>query len=796
MARELPASELRWQCPGEWIAAESTADVTPSTGIIGQARAVRALEFGLAIESLGFNVFVTGLTGTGRMTAIELHLRPLAAGGSVPDDLLYVYNFERPEHPRLLRLAAGRGAVLKEHLERLVREFAGNLPGLFEGDEFQQRLELALEDQKAKQQELLRGFEKRVREAGFTLVQVQVGSVTRPEILPLVDERPVTLEKLQSLAEEGKFARDALTRLEEQHGKLSEELQRVFHEVMELRERMLARADELRRATVEPLLESAMGEIAREVADERVGPYLAEVLRDVLDNLGTLGAAGQEGDDGDPLLRYRVNLVVDNRSTRGRPVVIETEPNFSSLFGTVEARVAKDWHATSDHTRIRAGSLLRANGGFLVVNAFDLVSEAGVWPALKRALRYRRVYIQPRDLMFALSGHALKPEPVELDVKVLMVGDRALYDLLHELDEEFRKIFKVLADFDSEMPNGHEQVADFLALMAKIVRDEKMPHLDHSGMCALVEEGVRLARSRHRLSARFSDVADILRESAFITRHGSRPTIGAEAIRAAVRARRERHCLPEEKLSSYMLDDVLHVATDGVEVGQVNGLAVYDLGYHSFGLPGRVTASVAVGRQGVVNVEREARMSGRTHDKGVLILSGYLRGQFAGEMPLSMTASIAFEQSYSGIDGDSASSTEVYAVLSALSGLPIRQDLAVTGSVDQHGRIQAIGGVNEKIEGFFSLCRRRGLTGRQGVLIPAANAADLQLDPDVVAAVAAGEFHIFTVTTVHEGIELLTGVTAGARTADGGNYPEASVFGRCAARLSEMASHLRRHRAG
>ena len=793
MVRELAASELRWQCPGEWITASSTSEITPSTGIIGQARAVRALEFGLAIDSLGFNVFVTGLTGTGRMTAIELHLRPVAAAGTVPDDLMYVYNFEHPERPRLLRLSAGRGGVLKERLERLLRELAGNLPGLFEGDEFQQRLELALEDQKAKQQELLRGFEKRVREAGFTLVQVQVGSVTRPEILPLVDERPVTLEKLQSLAEDGKFARDALARLEEQHGKLSEELQRVFHEVMELREQMIVRADELRRATVEPLVAGAMEEIAREVRDERVGPFLAAVRKDLLEHLGTLGAPGQEGDAGDPLLRYRINLVVDNRATQGRPVVIETEPNFSSLFGTIEARVAKDWQATSDHTRIRAGSLLRANGGFLVVNAFDLVSEVGVWPALKRALRYRRVLIQPRDIMFALSGHALKPEPVDLDVKVLLVGDRALYDLLHELDEEFRKIFKVLADFDSEMPSGREQVADFLALMAKIVREEKLPPIDHAGMCTLVEEGVRLARNRRRLSARFSDVADILRESAFLARQGNRETIGAAEIRASVHARRERHCLPEEKLTEYMLDDVLHVDTEGARVGQINGLAVYDLGYHSFGLPGRITATVAVGRQGVINVEREARMSGQTHDKGVLILGGFLRGTFAGEQPLSMTASVAFEQSYSGIDGDSASSTEVYAILSALAGLPLRQDLAVTGSVDQHGRVQAIGGVNEKVEGFFSLCRKRGLSGTQGVLIPAANVADLQLEPEVVAAVEAGRFHIYPVRTVAEGIELLSGEPAGER--DGvGPYPPATVFGRCAARLAAMGEQLRRHR--
>ncbi len=795
MARELAAPELRWQCPDGWIPASSTADITPSKGIIGQARAVRALEFGLAIESLGFNVFVTGLTGTGRMTAIELHLRPLAARGAAPDDLLYVHNFVRPEHPRLLRLAAGRGGVLKERMERLLRELAQSLPGLFGDDEFQQRLELALEDLKSKQQDLLRSFEKRVREAGFTLVQVQVGSVTRPEILPLVEERPITLDKLQSMAAEGKFPAEQLARIEDQHGKLSEELQRVFHEMMELREQMMARADELRRGSVEPLLARAMQEIAQEVGDERVASFLADVKSDVLQHLDEIGSQVREGDDSDPLLRYRVNVVVDNKETKGRPVVIETEPSFANLFGTIEARVAKDWQATSDHTRIRAGSLLRASGGFLVVNAFDVVSETGVWPALKRALRYRRVFIHPRDVLFALSGQALKPEPVELDVKVMMVGDRALYDMLHELDEEFRKIFKVLADFDSEMPNGEQPVADFLALMAKIVRDEKLPHLDRGGMRALVEEGVRLAHNRGRLSARFSDVADILRESAFLARQENRKVIGTAEIRAAVRARRDRHCLPEEKLSSYMLDDVLHVATDGATVGQVNGLAVYDLGYHSFGLPGRVTARVAVGRQGVINIEREAHMSGRTHDKGVLILGGYLRGTFALEQPLSMTASIAFEQSYSGIEGDSASSTEVYAILSALSEVPIRQDLAVTGSVDQIGRIQAIGGANEKIEGFFSLCRQRGLSGSQGVVIPASNVADLQLDSEVVTAVAEGKFHIFPIASVAEGIELLTGVPAGARGADGA-YPPDSILGRSAHRLAEMAEQLRRYKAG
>jgi ATP-dependent Lon protease len=793
MVKEVSADELRWRCPDSWLPADSTSGIEPSRGIIGQDRAVKALEFGLAVESLGFNVFVTGLTGTGRMTAIELHIGPLAEQGEPPDDLLYVFNFSRPERPRLLRLRAGRGALLRDGLERLLRELRASLPGIFEGEEFQRRLELAVEDLKGKQQELLRGFERRVREAGFTLVQVQVGSVTRPEILPLVDDRPVTMEKLATLGEEGKFDRDRLQSLEEQHGRLSEELQRVFHEMMALREEMMNRAAELRRATLAPILDRELAGIEQAVDDPRVRPFLDDVKADVGAHLELFATAEGTAEDGDPLLRYHVNLFVDNGALKGRPVVIETEPTLSNLFGTIEGRVRENLQSTSDHTRVRAGSLVRANGGFLVVNAFDVVSEPGVWPALKRALRYRRVMIRPRELLFALSGQALQPEPVELDVKVVMIGDRALFDLLHDLDEEFRKIFKVLADFDSEMPSGQGQVREFLSLMARIIRDEELPHLDRGAMRALVEESVRLARHRHRLSARFSDVADILREAAYLARLTGTEQVRESDVRGAVRARRDRHSLPEEKLTALMLDGVLAVASGGSEVGQVNALAVYDLGYHAFGLPGRVTARVALGREGVVNIEREANLSGRTHDKGVLILAGYLRGTFAREMPLSMTASLAFEQSYSGVEGDSASSTEVYAILSALADLPVRQDVAVTGSVDQHGRIQAIGGANEKIEGFFELCRRRGLTGRQGVLIPAANVADLQLDGEVVEAVRRGQFHVFSAAHVGEGIELLTGIPAGERGGDG-RYPADTVLGRCAARLEAMAEQLRRYR--
>jgi lon-related putative ATP-dependent protease len=793
MVERLDASRARWRFPQEWLPAASTAEVEPCRGIIGQDRAVRALEFGLGVQSLGFNVFVTGLTGTGKMTAIELHLRPHAARGPNPDDLLYVFNFANAEQPRLLRLSGGKGAILRDQMERLLHTMGESLPGLFEGEDFQRRLEVALEDLKGRQQELIRSFEQEVREAGFTLVQVQVGSVTRPEILPLLEDRPTTLEKVQGLAEEGKLDRERLAAIEKEHARLSDELQRVFQQVMTLRGEMTERAEKLRRDMVEPVIRQRIEAIAHAVEDERAKPYLEDVAQDLMDHLELLAARKSEGEEPDPLIRYRVNLVVDNAPTEGRPVVIETDPSFARLFGTIEARLGPDWRSTADHTRIRAGSVLRANGGFLVVNAFDTVSEPGVWRALKRALRYRRVTVRAQEALLALSGQALQPEPVELDLKVVMIGDRSLYDLLHDVDEDFRKIFKVLSDFDSEMPNTRDAVRDFLSLMARIIRDEGLLHLDGGGMAALVEEGVRLARNRRRLSARFSDVADILREASFLAGRAEHEMVTAADVRAAVDARHQRHSLPEEKLTKLMLEEVLNIPTEGSAVGQVNGLAVYDLGYHAFGLPGRISARVALGREGVINIEREARLSGSTHDKGVLILGGYLRGVFARELPFSMSASIAFEQSYSGVDGDSASSTEAYAILSALSGLPIRQDLAVTGSVDQQGRVQAIGGVNEKVEGFFRLCAERGLSGTQGVLVPASNVADLQLEPDLVEAVAGERFHIYPITTIEEGVELLTGTPAGRRAPDG-SFARDSVFGRCAARLAEMAEQLRRYR--
>jgi predicted ATP-dependent protease len=444
--------------------------------------------------------------------------------------------------------------------------------------------------------------------------------------------------------------------------------------------------------------------------------------------------------------------------------------------------------------RIRAGSLLRANGGFLVVNAEDILMEPRVWPGLKRALRYRRVQIQALETIM-LGAALLKPEPVPLDLKVVVIGDRHIYDLLYRRDADFPKIFKVLADFDSVIQPTPEHASDILSVLRRVADEEGLLPMTRSGMAAILEQAVRLGRWRRRFSSRFSDLSDLQREAEFQARSEGAEAVEDRHVAAAEAARNRRHGLTEDRTQEVIADGVIHVETEGSAVGQVNGLAVFDLGHHRFGKPSRITARVGLGREGVINVERQAGLSGPIHDKGLNILTGFLRGTFAREIPLTMACSVTFEQSYGGIDGDSASSTEIYAILSALSNAPLRQSIAVTGSMDQYGRIQAIGGVNEKIEGFYKVCAANGLTGDQGVMIPASNVPDLHVSAEVVEAVRAGRFSIWAVETVDEGIELLTGIEAGTWTEDDG-WTEGGIYARCQRRLEEMVRLMRQSAKG
>jgi len=788
MARELTVDEIVWKCPDEWIEWDGSTEIEPATTIVGQDRAVEAIGFGLAVESIGYNIFVTGLSGTGRLTTIKQFLDQFAGDEKRPDDVCFVYNFRTPEEPCAVFLKAGAGRRFREAMEGLVEELADSLPAILGDKDFRRRLDGAVSEFQQREKDLVETFEGEVEEAGFQLVQVQVGPITRPEVLPVLEENPVPLEEIQNQVEAGKIEDDEGVKLVEEHSRLTDRLHDVFQEVADIRRQAQQRLEETRRDLLSPTFSQSVNEVRRAVGDGGADRYLEALREDLKEHAGLFVSEG--GEDGeDRFARWRVNLAVDNADVTGRPVILETEPTYTNLFGTIERSMTASGEVRTSFLKIRAGSLLHANGGYLVLNAEDMLLEPRVWPGLKRALKFRRVQIQTLESLM-LGAAMLKPEPVPLAVKVVVIGDRSIYDMLFRYDSDFSKVFKVLADFDSVMTSDRANARDVLSVLRKVAIEEDLPPMARTAMAAMLEEAVRLGRWHRRFSSRFSDLADLQREAAHLAIRDEADFITGDHVVAARKAQQRRHGLTEDRTLQYISDGIIRVETEGEVVGQVNGLAVYDLGHHRFGKPSRISARVGLGREGVVNIERQAGLSGPIHDKGISILTGYLRGTFATKIPLTMACSITFEQSYGGIDGDSASSTEVYAVLSALSGAPIRQDLAVTGSVDQHGRVQAIGGVNEKIRGFFRVCSEHGLTGNQGVLIPVANVADLQLDDEVVQAVSDGRFHVWEVETVEDGIQLLTGIEAGTWTDDEG-WSENSIYGKCQRQLEENVALMR-----
>jgi len=795
MIRKLAAEDVVWRCPDSWIPKPDSTAVKPATTIVAQDRAVEAIAFGLGMHGIGYNIFVTGLSGTGRLTTIKSFVERLAEGEVRPDDVCFVFNFRKPEEPNALFLKAGAGCKLKDGMEDLVRELSENLPGILNDKDFRSRIERAVEPLQRQERELTEAFEKDVKEAGFSLVQVQAGLVTRPEVLPVVDDKPVPLEQLSALVEAESLSSEEVERLQELHGELTERLRDVFQEVAEIRRSAQHRVEDVRRKLLEPAFDDAVNRIRKVVDDERADQYLEAVGQDLAENLELFMVSDEDiPGDMDRFLRWRVNVVVDNTDLSGSPVVMETEPTYTNLFGTVERTLTQSGEAVTSFMRIRAGSLMRANGGFLILNADDLLMEPRVWPGLKRALKYRRVQIQSIESL-VLGASVLKPEPVPIKVKVVVIGSRSIYDLLFRYDTDFPKIFKVLADFDNVLQASKAHAKDLLSVWRKVTEEEDLPEMDRSGMAAMLEEAVNMGSWRRRFSIRFSDLSDLLREAAYQARSAEAEMISREHVAAACTARRRRHSLSEDRSHELIEEGVIRVETTGSVVGQVNGLAVYDLGHHRFGKPSRITAQVGLGREGVINIERQAGLSGPSYDKGVGILTGFLRGTFARRAPLAMSCSVTFEQSYGGIDGDSASSTEVYAILSALSGEPLRQEVAVTGSVDQLGNVQAIGGVNEKVEGFFRVCKTQDLTGSQGVLIPAANVEDLHLEAEVAAAVAEGRFHVWAVDTIEDGIELLSGKPAGEWDEAAG-WSEGSVYGACQWRLDDMVRLMRQAAKG
>jgi lon-related putative ATP-dependent protease len=788
---ELSPEQLRWNCCPDTVPFASSAEAEPCQEIIGQERALRAIQTGLDIKSLGYNIFITGMVGTGRTTTITQLLDQLEKGEKTPDDILYVNNFKYPDEPVLIMLPAGRGKEFNASMTKLIDTLKANIPHLLKSTYYTEKRDAIVESQQKKQRELLQKFEEEVSEQGFTVIQVQMGLFSRPDLIPVIDGQPVPFARLEALVKEKKFPKEKLEALREKYEELTSKLEAIFESLKEIDEETKNRLREWDEESITPIIGDGIDDIRKRFDFPKITAYLEEAEKALVKTIEVFKA--QKKDEKEPMedfLEFRVNLLVDNSERKGAPVIMETNPTYVNLFGSIESTISRIGMTMTDFTMIKAGSFLKANGGYLVVNALDALVEPGVWPTLKRTLRNQVFEIQNFLQMYLFTSARLKPEPIKADVKVVMIGDAYIYNLLYFMDDDFKKIFKIKAEFDTEMPKDEKSFKDYVQFVTKICLEDNLLHLDKDGLGALIEYSTRLAGRQKKLSTRFHVIADVIREASYWAQKAGKKTVGREEVEQAIRERFDRVSLIEDKIQEMIEEGTILIDTQGAVVGQVNGLSVYDMGQFMFGKPARITARTGMGRGGVINIEREADMSGPTHNKGVLILGGYLRGKYAAKRPMSLTASLAFEQSYGGVDGDSASSTEVYAVLSSLSGLPLRQDLAVTGSLDQRGEIQPIGGVNEKIEGFFDVCKAKGLTGTQGVVIPHQNVQNLMLRSDVIDAVKAKKFHIYPVKSIDEGIEILTGVEAGAVGTDG-EYPDGTVHGLVDKELQRLAKGLK-----
>jgi lon-related putative ATP-dependent protease len=798
----LTPQRLRWRCAPTNFAFKTTDELDDSPiQIIGQNRAMEALRLGLTMNSEGYNIFVTGDVGSGRSTVVRRMLDGLDRGDTAPADLAYVHNFQDTDQPRRLILGAGEGRKFRDAMEELLESISRDLHGMFDSEEYRRQRTVLVEDTTTEQKARLKEYEKKVQEQGFALVQVQMGPLTRPQLVPVVAGNPVDMDQLEGLVEQDQFKQTDYENLQTLRTELAGEMEALGKSFRNADRELRKTLSVLDRDLARPLVEEAVAEVRAGFEAEGLPTYLEQVLEDILEHLGSfrdaqegaspeevVGAAAESAQDRD---RYRVNVLVDNAKTGGRPIIWETAPSYRNLFGTIEKIRTPTGDFVTDHMRIRSGSLLRASGGILVLDAMDMLVEPGVWAALKRTLRNRSVEIQSFDPLQLFASVSLKPQAVPIDVKVIMLGTRHIYHLLYNLDEDFKKIFKVKSEFAMFTDRSDEELFNYASFVRKKVKDDGLKPFHRDAVAAVVEHGVRLAGDLEKLTTRFTEIADLIREAGYWANRENARSVREKHVVLALRQQVHRVSMFEEILRDRIAEGTVLIDFEGAKVGQINGLALLNQGDYEFGQPVRITATTAMGRNGIIDIEREAHMSGGIHIKGVLILSGFLRGHFAQTKPLALTASLTFEQSYGGIDGDSASSAELYAMLSSLSEVPLRQGVAVTGSVNQMGEVQPIGGVNHKIEGFFDLCRIVGLTGDQGVMIPTRNVRHLMLRKDVVEQVRKGQFHIWAVSTIEEGLRVLTTVEPGAPAADG-TYPEGTIYHRVNEKLCRLAEDVRR----
>jgi len=788
----LPPEKVYRKCDPAEFSFATTEELDGALEITGQERALEAISFSIGMLHDGFNLFALGPNGTGKETAVMHYLDTIAPDAGIPDDWCYVYNFEKPRHPSALQLPPGKACKLSSDMDRMVEALFSVLPTAFSSENYQAQEKIIRETFQDQQSSSIEEIEKRAAKsdialirtpAGFAFAPVKNGEVLKPEEFMLLgeNERDKIEKEIESL-------KNAMQSVMAQIPKWQREAQ---DKIKELNRQIAGFA-------IRPLfteLTSGFGSI------EQVSAYLDKAEKDIIDHFDHFlekestrqeFLPGMSAMKGSFFNRYKVNVLVDNGTAKGAPVIIEEKPACQNLLGDIE-HLSQMGTLVTDFTLIKPGALHRANGGYLLIDARRLLMEPLAWETLKKALRTRQIRIESLAQLYSLiSTVSLDPEPIPLNVKVILLGERMLYYLLSNYDPDFGELFKVEADFEDDLRNTSESRMGYARIVAAVAMEGKLCHFERSAVARIIEHGSRLSGDAEKVSAHMQSIADLVRETDFYARKNNRRYATAEDVQQAIDARIMRASRIRERIREATLRNTILIDTDSEKTCQINGLAVYGLGGLSFGHPGRITARVSIGKGEVLDIEREVEMGGPIHSKGVLILSGFLAARFGIEQPLSLSATLVFEQSYSGVEGDSASSAELYALLSALSETPIRQWLAVTGSVNQHGEIQAIGGVNEKIEGFFDLCRARGLSGKHGVLIPASNIDNLMLRSDVVDAVRQGIFSIYPVRHIDEGIELLTGIPAGEPGRDG-LYPEESINGKVSIRLKEMALKMKKY---
>ncbi len=787
------ARKLTATCSPEDLGFETTDEVEPLKGTIGQERAMSALELGLDIDEPGFNLFVAGWPGTGRNTALRSYVEAVAAKKPIPSDWGYVYNFQDPFQPVAISLPCGMMINLANDMDDLVRSCRADIPKAFESDEYTHRMEEVMKDIQSRRQDKTAEIEKMAREAGFAITSTPLGVTP----VPLNEGQPMSQEEFQALPQAD---RDRITKGAD---KVQHSIGHGMTEIRRLDKEAQQQAKAVDREVVRFTLAPIIDELQEKYREHQsVVSYLDQVETDMVEQQAIfkpkeeqgpqaqgfpgLGGEGEE----EVFVRYRVNDIVDNSSCEGAPVVFEYSPTYYNVFGRIDYK-ARVGTLTTDLTMIKAGAIHRANGGFLVLQARDLLAGPLSWETLKRTLRSGEISIENMGEQYSpLPSTSLRPQPIDYRGKIVVVGTPEVLRMLQAYDEDFRRYFKVTADFDTLMDRTPENLSKYAAFVAARCRDSDLRRFHKTAVAGIIDYSSRLVSHQEKLTTRFMDVADIITEANYWAGKADSESVMGEHVTEAIEQQKYRSSLTEDRLQEMIEEGTIQIATDGEAVGQVNGLSVLSLGDYAFGKPSRITARVSLGRGQVTNIERETGLSGNIHDKGFMTLNGYLQGKYGYDKPLSLSASIGFEQTYSEVDGDSASSTELYALLSQLSELPIAQGIAVTGSVNQNGEVQAIGGANEKIEGFFDLCKARGLTGKQGVMLPKDNLIHLVLKEEVVRAVRRRRFHVYGVSNIDEGIEVLTGAPAGEPSEDGA-YPEGSVHFMVEQRLAELAEAAR-----